>query len=194
MDTLKMVEEIKTACTALENEKSKLTARVKQIDDDLTAYRMAMESLELTVRQTNKLPVLTTIEAKPKKHRKYKTKRTATRLEFNGKSKTVAQWAKETGIGEYTIRYRMKNGWSIADTLTKPVNPVASEAGKRNQRAQPKKVFAYDSHENVIRQFVGVGDASRELKLPVETIEKLIECVSKEDQIRCRNYYLAYHI
>ena len=194
MDTMKMVAELKTACSALENEKSKLVARVKQIDDDLTAYHMAMDSLELTIRNSNKLPVLNTIKTKPVvEKQKRRSRKDAAVLDYNGSRKTIAEWSEETGISTYTIRYRLQHGWSTFEALSKPVDPVRSEAGKRNQYAKPQKVFAYDQHDNVIRQYVGVGEASRDLNLPVTTVEKLIEHVPKEDQIRCRNYYLAYH-
>ena len=43
-------------------------------------------------------------------------------LEYNGESKTIAQWARDTGIRENTIRSRLKYGWSIQRTLTEPVN------------------------------------------------------------------------
>ncbi len=42
-------------------------------------------------------------------------------LEYNGKTKTTAQWASETGIGHSTIWVRLKLGWSVEDTLGKPV-------------------------------------------------------------------------
>lgn len=43
-------------------------------------------------------------------------------IKFNGKTMSVAEWAKETGLIPQTIRARLSLGWSIADTLTKPLN------------------------------------------------------------------------
>lgn len=43
-------------------------------------------------------------------------------ITFNGKTQTVTQWAKETGISEWTIRARIKKlGWNAERTLTEPV-------------------------------------------------------------------------
>ena len=187
MDTIMMIAELKQTCKTIESEKSSLLSKVKELDDRLTAYKMAIDSLELTVSPDDH------VQVRPKsKKRKYKTRSDAKKLHFNGKSKTIAEWSAETGISVYTIRYRLNNGWDVSDILTRPVDPVFSEAGKRNQRVKPRKVFAYDAHGNVIRQFVGIGDASRSLNMPITTIEKIIEKMTKEDQLRVRDYYLAY--
>ncbi len=42
------------------------------------------------------------------------------RLEWDGKNLTVAQWARETGLSEGALEWRMKSGWSVEDTLTRP--------------------------------------------------------------------------
>lgn len=42
-------------------------------------------------------------------------------ITFNGKTQTLAEWSRETGIQEGTIRFRMKSGWSVRDALTTPV-------------------------------------------------------------------------
>lgn len=43
-------------------------------------------------------------------------------LKFNGRSQTISQWARETGIERRTILRRLKLGWSIERALTeKPV-------------------------------------------------------------------------
>lgn len=42
-------------------------------------------------------------------------------ITLNGKTQTLAQWVKETGIKRDTIKKRIKYGWSIEDALTKPV-------------------------------------------------------------------------
>jgi hypothetical protein len=42
-------------------------------------------------------------------------------LEFEGKSMTQAEWAKETGIKPSVICKRLKRGWSVEDALTMPV-------------------------------------------------------------------------
>lgn len=39
-------------------------------------------------------------------------------IEFNGKSMTVGQWSKETGLHHGTITNRLDQGWSAERTLT----------------------------------------------------------------------------
>lgn len=41
-------------------------------------------------------------------------------LEFEGRIKNLTQWGKEFGIGKKQIHWRLKNGWSAEDALTKP--------------------------------------------------------------------------
>jgi hypothetical protein len=52
--------------------------------------------------------------------------RANTRIQHNGKSRTVAQWAEETGIGRTTIHYRIRAAMP-ADLVFKPerINPYA---------------------------------------------------------------------
>lgn len=42
-------------------------------------------------------------------------------LTLNGMSKTIARWAKDTGIGYTTIMERLRRGWSVKRALTEPV-------------------------------------------------------------------------
>lgn len=50
-------------------------------------------------------------------------RRTNVFIEFNGETKTLAQWQKKTGVGYKTISNRIKAGWDIKDALFKsPMN------------------------------------------------------------------------
>ena len=42
-------------------------------------------------------------------------------LTHNGKSKTIAQWSRDTGLDYGTIRSRIKYGWNTHDVLTRPI-------------------------------------------------------------------------
>lgn len=42
-------------------------------------------------------------------------------LEFNGEKLTLSQWADKTGIPRSTLLNRIKRGWDVEETLTKPV-------------------------------------------------------------------------
>lgn len=39
-----------------------------------------------------------------------------------GQTKTVAEWAREYGLGDTTLRYRLQNGWSMESALTTPAD------------------------------------------------------------------------
>lgn len=43
------------------------------------------------------------------------------RYECFGHTKTLSEWSKEVGINCCTVRSRLRNGWPLADALTKPV-------------------------------------------------------------------------
>jgi len=219
MDAKKMIEELTTECNVLDSKRSAIVSQaeeiirkvkanmeneVRKIDDELTAYRMAIESLEMAVNpaESKQIPAVKSVmpvkqvdAAAPATR---KVRKDAKLIEFNGKSQSYAQWEKETGINRYTLSYRIEHGWSVKDALTTPINEVFSAAAKKkveqpkNMRAMPKKVFAYDQHGNVVRQFIGIGEASRELHMPIDVIEKTITAVPKQDQLKSRNYYLAF--
>jgi hypothetical protein len=45
-------------------------------------------------------------------------KRNVVRYRFNGESKSLAEWSRETGIGRVTILKRLQRGWPVARALT----------------------------------------------------------------------------
>lgn len=42
-------------------------------------------------------------------------------IKFNGVSRTVADWARLTGISSDTLTKRLNAGWSVEDAMSKPV-------------------------------------------------------------------------
>jgi hypothetical protein len=44
-------------------------------------------------------------------------------ITYNGLTKPLVDWAEQTGIARATISARLKKGWTIEDSLTKPVRP-----------------------------------------------------------------------
>ena len=48
-------------------------------------------------------------------------KRNNITLTHDGRTQTVAEWAREAGIGYQTIRKRMEASWSDAEVLTRSV-------------------------------------------------------------------------
>lgn len=47
-------------------------------------------------------------------------KRNCVRYEWNGESKTLPEWSRETGIGRVTILKRLQRGWAVGRALTEP--------------------------------------------------------------------------
>jgi hypothetical protein len=41
------------------------------------------------------------------------------RIEHDGETLTLSQWAERTGLGRATIAYRINQGWSVSDALSK---------------------------------------------------------------------------
>lgn len=55
-------------------------------------------------------------------HMQANNRRTSVLLTYKGRTQTVAQWAREMGIGPKTIAYRLRQGASIGEALTKIPN------------------------------------------------------------------------
>ena len=57
-------------------------------------------------------------------------RRTNTLWEYNGKTMTLAQWSRKTGLSSETLLHRKKAGWTIEEILTTPkgVKPPSSRA------------------------------------------------------------------
>ncbi len=49
-------------------------------------------------------------------------KRNTIRIENNGENLTISQWSRKVGIKHFTIRARLKLGWTFEDAITIPVN------------------------------------------------------------------------
>lgn len=63
-----------------------------------------------------------------------RNRRSNVMIEFRGETRAMVEWCEMLNIPQDTARYRMKNGWSIEDSLTKPVRDKA-----QNGHAKPKK-------------------------------------------------------
>lgn len=50
-------------------------------------------------------------------------KRNNRKIEYNGESHTVTEWAEITGIGKTTIKERLNRGWGAEKTLSTPIRP-----------------------------------------------------------------------
>jgi hypothetical protein len=52
------------------------------------------------------------------KHEQQNNMRSNVRLSFGGRTMTLAEWGRETGLGKFAITNRLKAGWSIERALT----------------------------------------------------------------------------
>ena len=184
MNTKKMISDIHSTIAELEAEKTDLMNRVKAIDDDITAYQMAVDALELTRQQVHK--VIDEVKASTDAIQR-KTHPHERLIEYNGRTQSVSAWARELGLNKKTLSYRLDNNWPLHEAMKS-----GTHNNRKKERQKIKKVFSYDSHGNILRQYTGVKDASNDLNLPESTVQKIIEKMSKDDQLRVRNYYLAY--
>lgn len=50
-------------------------------------------------------------------------------LTHEGRTQTLTQWATETGIHKRTLLKRFNSGWTVADMLTRPVDPIKNTHG-----------------------------------------------------------------
>lgn len=63
-----------------------------------------------------------------------RNRRSNVMIEFRGETRAMVEWCEMLNIPQDTARYRMKNGWTIEDALTKPVRDKAP-----NGQARPLK-------------------------------------------------------
>jgi hypothetical protein len=62
-------------------------------------------------------------------------------VEYNGKCKTIKQWAKEYDLQPRRVSERLRRGWSIEKTLTTPA-PIGYEEGRRMQNKRARELWA----------------------------------------------------
>lgn len=110
-------------------------------------------------------------------------------LEYNDITKSLPEWARQFGMTPQTLRNRLNRGMSVEEALLKPLDG----RGTAHKEKKPirGKIFMYDPYGNIIRQYVGIGDAANDLHVSPDVVEKIIRNVSVKDQIASRNFYLA---
>jgi len=82
---------------------------------------------------------------------------TAKKYKHDGKSLTIPQWARETGLPQGTLVDRVKNGWEIERALTTPSDQVANRPNVGRELhggilASLKKVWAEKGREAFEKQ------------------------------------------
>ena len=59
--------------------------------------------------------------------------RRSVKIEFEGQEMSLAQWGRYTGVNHQTIAYRLKNEWTIGESLGFEPRPTKAEIKKRKQ-------------------------------------------------------------
>lgn len=96
-------------------------------------------------------------------------RRTNKVLEYRGIRKTIAEWARETGLSYETIRSRLNHGWSVERALTALIQKKGN--GRKSQR-----------NSTAVTQLPEFGGARRSLTewsqetgIPLETLRTRIK-------------------
>ena len=84
------------------------------------------------------------------------------KLEHNGESLSIPQWAARLGIKEHTLRYRLSRGWTIDEMLNPPEPPQPNQGeGKIDCNGQSLTLAEWSEKtgldEKVIRHRLGKG-------------------------------------
>lgn len=53
-------------------------------------------------------------------------------ITYDGRTQTLAQWAREIGMRRDTLRHRLESGWSLDRALTEPTNEKRDPTRRRN--------------------------------------------------------------
>lgn len=64
-------------------------------------------------------------------------------LTYKGKTRRLVVWARELGMGEATLRARLRSGWALERVFTKPVQPLKTHGhGGRSARRHVYRAWA----------------------------------------------------
>jgi hypothetical protein len=72
-------------------------------------------------------------------------------LTHEGETLSITQWARRTGMSRQVIHYRLRNGWSIHDTLTQPMHPKGRPLNADALRSQEDARRAHEDAQLRLR-------------------------------------------
>lgn len=104
-------------------------------------------------------------------------------LTFNGVTKHISEWEKETGIHFQTIRRRLENGWSVEKALTTKVRPLKELYDRHNPPNKKIRTLCKEKRVRfgVLAKEIGITRTSlaRKLRyeLPNKEQEKMIKSI-----------------
>lgn len=103
--------------------------------------------------------------------------RTARKLDFNGKSLTIAEWSKELSISVAVLYNRLHAGWSIERMLTQPQwkkgDPRSNSPSDPVARADGKKLTSYlrdRAKGEPVRSAIQILGDEPEFPLPIRNL------------------------
>lgn len=105
-------------------------------------------------------------------------------ITFDGKTKTMTEWAEEIEISYTTLRKRLRDGWSIEDALTKNIKTY-SELPKCICKNTSNKTFLITKYGNL-----EISILSKIFKIDKGTIKRYLEYYKDKNGDECLNYYL----
>lgn len=104
-------------------------------------------------------------------------------LTFNGVTKHISEWEKETGIPFRTIRRRLEMGWSVEKALTTTVRPLKELYDRQNPPNPKLRCLCKEKgvRFNDLAKEIGITRTSLARKmryeLPKEEQEKMIKAI-----------------
>lgn len=102
-------------------------------------------------------------------------------LTYNGETKQIADWAKETGLRTTTIASRMKRGWSVGESL-------GFEHHARNGAKHKLPILQLDKNMNVVKEYHSLHFVRKETNRSKKTILRYLENGELDNQ----GYYWRY--
>lgn len=105
-------------------------------------------------------------------------------LTYNGKTQTVAEWARELNISPKTLENRVTQGWGDEKALT------YKHDHKKNSPIN-KKVDQYTLDGQFIKTHISIASASREIGVAASRISNV--CMRKYRHKSAGGYIFRYH-
>lgn len=67
--------------------------------------------------------------------------RRSSNLTYKGKTQTMKEWSEELGLNYYTIRSRLRIGWTVEDTFEIPMKGKGKNGTKNNNEFKQRKLL-----------------------------------------------------
>ncbi len=85
-------------------------------------------------------------------------------LEFNGKTQSIPDWAKELGVAKSTIFNRLYNGWSVERALTEEVDASLKHGDGKTCTKNDAELWMNDHPESIPTNLMKLVDLNARTK------------------------------